>query len=515
MKLAALHRWRPSRQRLPASRWRLTGLLAGVVLAATSWFCAAVPTEFPVVWPGVALWRPERGSPLACTVALLAVGAMLYAWWALRDLDVTSGWLVRTAAAWFAPLLLSAPLFSRDIYSYAAQGLMLDQGLDPYTHGVQALQSPWLDAVARTWLDTPAPYGPVFLVLARGAAALSGGHLLVALVLLRLLAVAGVLVMMWAVPAIARSLGVDPARAAWLGFLTPLVGGHLVSGGHNDALMVAGMLAGLALALKRRYLLSILAIAAAMTVKAPAVVVMPFVAILWAVDDRGAGRAGRAMTWSRVIRRSLLAGAATVAAFVAMSLATGLGFSWLSALATPGRSIQWTSVSTAWGSAVGALGHLAGVDLTDGAIAVSRAVALALLGPVLVGIWLHAVKHSHDRRVVCQSAGLALLAVVVLAPAFHGWYFLWALPVLAATTSSRRALTVLGGVAALLAVAVLPGGYGLALTTTSVGVPLMVLVSLVVLARAARAAATYPWGALLSLAEPPPDRQETKVIPEG
>ncbi|MDQ6715284.1 MAG: hypothetical protein M3Z83_04160, partial [Actinomycetota bacterium] len=116
---------------------------------------------------------------------------------------------------------------------------------------------------------------------------------------------------------------------------------------------------------------------------------------------------------------------------------------------------------------------------------------------------------------VCQSAGLALLAVVVLAPAFHGWYFLWALPVLAATTSSSRALTVLGGVAALLAVAVLPGGYGLALTTTSVGVPLMVLVSLVVLARAARAAATYPWGALLSLAEPPPDRQETKVIPEG
>ncbi len=519
--LAALHRWRPTRQHLPASSWRLTGLLAGVVLAVASWFCGAVPTEYPTVWPGIVPWRDQRGSPLACTIALLAVAALSYAWWALRDLEVTPGWLIRTAVAWYAPLLLSAPLFSRDLYSYAAQGLMLHQGLDPYSQGVSELNSPWVSSVGRTWLDTPAPYGPLFLVLARGAAAVSGGQLPVALVLLRILAVLAVVVVLWAVPAIARSLRLDPARAVWLAILTPIVGGHLVSGAHNDALMIAGMTASLALALRRHYLLALLTIAAAMTVKVPAVVVLPFVAILWAADAGEPGSRGAALTWARVIRRSLLAGAATVAAFIAMSLATGLGFSWLSALSTPGLSVQWTSASTALGVAAGAVGHLVGLDITDAAIAVSRAVGLGVLALTLVGFWLHAVKHSRDRRVVCQSAGLALLAVVILAPAFHGWYFLWALPVLAATTTSRRGLTALGLVATLLAFAVLPSGYGLALTTTWVGVPLMVLLAVYALLRVSRAATAYPWGSLLSLADPSAGagaaggHRETKVIPEG
>jgi len=502
VKLAVLDRLRPSKQQLPPGRWRFVGFVGGLVLALTSWFCAAVPREFPVVWPGLVPWRAVGGSPLAASFVFVAMGAMIYAWWALRDLDVTVRWLAHTALLWFAPLLLSASLFSRDIYSYAATGLMLDVGLDPYTQGVQDLQSPWALSVSQVWLDTPAPYGPVFMLLARGAASVSGGHQLVALFLLRLLAVAGVVVMVWAVPTIARRLGVDPVRAAWLGFLTPIVGGHLVSGAHNDALMVAGMLAGLALALGRHYVWALLAVALAMTIKVPAVVVAPFIAILWAVDHDGA----RAMTWLRLIGRSALAGAATLAAFTGLSLATGLGFSWLPALGTPGRSIQWTSVSTSFGMAVGAIGRLFGADVTDGAIEGFRAVALLALGVLLVVIWLHAVRHSHDRRLVCQAAGLAVLAVVVLAPAFHGWYLLWALPILAATTTDRRGLTLLAAVASLLAVAVLPGGYGLALTTTWVGVPLMIAVTVVLAVRAVHTVRRYPWRDLFSLVEPAPHR---------
>ncbi len=496
--VAPFDRLRAARPAQAPGRWRLVGTLAGLAMAAASWFCAATPTEFATVWPGVLPWREIGGSPLAASVVLGAVLVMTYAWWALRDLDITVRWLVHTAALWFAPLLLSASLFSRDLYSYAAQGLMLHEGLDPYTQGVQDLQSPWALSVSQVWLDTAAPYGPLFMLLARAAAGVALGHQLVALLLLRLLAVAGVVVMAWAVPMIARRVGVDPVRATWLGVLTPLVGGHLVSGAHNDALMIAGMLAALALALGGRHLWAILAVALAMLVKVPAVVVVPFVAILWAVDDRGE----RVMTWGRIVLRSIVSGAATAVAFVALSLATGLGFAWLPALATPGKSVQWTSVSTAFGMAVGALGHLAGADVTDSAIAFFRGIALVVLAVALVGIWLHAVRHSHDRRVVTRSAGLALLAVVVLAPAFHGWYLLWALPVLAASTTDRRALTWLGSAAAVLAVAVLPGGYGLALTTTWVGVPLMVLATGVVAVRGAGRARRHRWRETLSLAEP-------------
>lgn len=506
-----LDRLRPSRRHRPADRWRWVGLVGGVVLAAASWFCAATPTEFPSVWPGLEIWRPHAtGSPLAALLTVVAMGSIVYSWWAIRDLDVTVRWLRTTTALWFGPLLLSASLYSRDIYSYAAQGLMLHVGLDPYHQGVQDLDSPWATSVSSVWLDTIAPYGPLFLVLARGAVVLSGGHQLLALALLRLLAVLGVVVMVWAVPAIARRLGVDPVRATWLGVMTPIVGSHLVSGAHNDALMIAGMLAAVAFSLAHRHLLALVAVAVAMTIKAPAFVLVPFLALLWAVDHEG----DRALTWLRVIGRSVSAGVAALVAFIALSLATGLGFAWLPALGTPGKSNQWTSVSTAYGTLIGFVGDRLGVDITDTATAISRAVALVVLAALLVVIWLHAVQHSHDRRLVCQSAGLAVLAVVVLSPAFHGWYLLWALPLLAATTTSRRGLTALGLVAALLAFAVLPGGYGLALTTTWVGVPLIVVISVVWGIRGVRQLLRYPWRRLATLQPSPDTAMVSKALPD-
>jgi len=514
---SAIDRLRPSSQSVSPRRWRLVGVVAATVLTAASWFCGAVLHEYQTVWPGVIPWRAGGGSPLAATLVLVATGGMLYAWWALRDALVTVRWHVHTATLWFAPLLLSAPLYSRDIYSYAAQGLMLHEGLDPYREGVNRLDSPWVESVSRVWLDTPAPYGPLFLVLARLAAALSGGHLLVALVLLRLLAVAGLLVLCWAVPAIADRVGVDPVRAAWLAILAPLVGGHLVSGAHNDSLMVAGMAAALALALRRHYVWALFAVAAAVAVKGPAVVIIPFVAILWAADHDGP----RAMTWLRLIGRSVLGGVAAVAAFAVLSLGTGLGFSWLAALGTPGRTVEWTSLPTGLGVGLGAIGGLFGHDVTDAAVATCRGVALVVLAVTLVGVWLHAVRHSHDRRVVVRCSGQAVLAVVVLSPAFHGWYLLWALPVLAATMTSRRWLTALALVASLLSVAVLPGGYGLALTTTWVGVPLTFLLTGMLVVALARWSRAYPWAELFSLAgaDPKPadarGRARGAVEPDG
>jgi ethanolamine transporter EutH len=113
-----------------------------------------------------------------------------------------------------------------------------------------------------------------------------------------------------------------------------------------------------------------------------------------------------------------------------------------------------------------------GHNVEFGAVSVFRSVAVVVLAVTLVVIGLRAITHAQDRRFVVLSAGQALLAVIVLSPAFHGWYLLWALPFFAATVTQRRCHTVLAAVASVLAVANLPGGFSLALDTSWVGVPL-------------------------------------------
>jgi hypothetical protein len=69
--------------------------------------------------------------------------------------------------------------------------------------------------------------------------------------------------------------------------------------------------------------------------------------------------------------------------------------------------------------------------------------------------------------VITESAGLALLAVVVLAPAFHPWYFLWAAVPLAASARDTRALAI---ASAALCFLVMPDGFNLARVTAVPGV---------------------------------------------
>ena len=44
-------------------------------------------------------------------------------------------------ALWLAPLLVVAPLFSRDVFSYAAQGEMMSHHINPYHYGPGTLGS--------------------------------------------------------------------------------------------------------------------------------------------------------------------------------------------------------------------------------------------------------------------------------------------------------------------------------------------------------------------------------------
>jgi alpha-1,6-mannosyltransferase len=363
-----------------------------------------------------------------------------------------------------------------------------------------------VSSVSKVWLDTPAPYGPAFMLLTRVTASAAHGHLLVAVGLFRLAVVASVVLIAWAVPAIARSLGSDPVKATWLTLLTPLVGAHLVAGIHNDGIMVAGIVGSLALALRRRHVWACLVLALAIGIKVPAVIAVPFVALI--VADHRTEPAGR--TWWQLVRTALLVGLGTVAAFVALSLLSGLGFSWIAALNTPGDSIQWTSLPTALGMGVGAVGTVFGHNVEHGGVTVLRDVALVALAATLVIVWLRAAREAHDPRAVVRYSGLAMLAVIVLSPAFHGWYLLWALPLLATTVDRRRWTTALALAASLMCVFVLPGGYGLALVTTWVGVPLYFVATPLLVTHAVRWGRSYSWGELFSLKAPRSSHQPSR-----
>ena len=102
-----------------------------------------------------------------------------------------------------------------------------------------------------------------------------------AIMLLRLFEGAGVVLIAVSLPALARSVGKDPARAVWLGVCNPLVLFHFVAGGHNDALMIGLIVAGLAVATTgaRRPLLGVLLCMVAATIKAPAVIPAAFIIV--------------------------------------------------------------------------------------------------------------------------------------------------------------------------------------------------------------------------------------------
>lgn len=188
--------------------------------------------------------------------------------------------LLLVLAVWAAPLLLAPPLFSRDVYSYLAQGAMVDAHMDVYAHGPAQLGGPLADEVAPLWRQTGAPYGPVFLAVASALSGLTRGELPAGLVGMRLVALLGVALMAAALPRLARHSGADPAAALWLGALNPLVLLHLVAGAHNDAIMLGLLGVGLVAALGRWPVLGAVLVTLAALVKAPAVLGLAAVVVL-------------------------------------------------------------------------------------------------------------------------------------------------------------------------------------------------------------------------------------------
>jgi len=413
-----------------ALRYVVPGVVASLLIVLGSLGVGWLPLNSELYsWPLVeALRGTNSGSVVSKIAVFLGVALLLQSWLVLgysvmhKDLR-SERRLWWTFAAWGAPLMLALPMFSRDVYSYYAQGILLTQGKDPYTSGVVDVPGWFGTGADPLWGESPAPYGPLFLILERGVANFTDSPLLGAYVF-RVIVVVGVVMIAWAVPELARLHGICASKAFWLVALNPLVFVHLVVGVHNDAL-VAGLLAvAFVLALRSQPALGVVAVALAGAVKPIGLLALPFIGIIWA---------GRRANFTTRIRYWLATGAVTLAVFFLLGLASRTQLGWLSALATPGKVRTWLSPPTAVGTIVGEIGDWIGVTNVDAMISTFRFIGQVLALAIVAWLVL-----KPEGRSATRAAALAFMTVVFLGPVVQPWYLLWGLPLLVATGLRRN-----------------------------------------------------------------------------
>ena len=369
---------------------------------------------------------------LALSRAFVVVGtALLLQAWLVVGVDALRGringlrTMYITLAAWCLPLLFAPPLFSRDVYSYYMQGRLQLAGHNPYLSGVALVPGWFRSGVDPLWADAPTPYGPLFLLIEKYVAAISGSSALLAAYLLRLLAVLGVAGMAWCIPRLARHHGINAVPALWLAVMNPMVLMHFVAGAHNDSLLIAAMCAALLLALRGQKNVALVMAAFALGIKPVGIVLIPFVALI---------AAGNSANYTQRVAMWLRATAITGCVMVGTSALVGVGpLGWIGALATPGSVRSWLSPSTAIGMMWGGFLQVMGLgNLSQYTITLTRTAGALALGICLVTLVLRPSGRSATR-----GAALAFLLLVLLGPVAQPWYLLWAIPLLAATGLTR------------------------------------------------------------------------------
>jgi hypothetical protein len=403
------------------------GLLAAVMIVVGSWgvgWLLMVPGSWMPLHNALLPLRTTTAGVITCAV-LLVVGALLLLRSWLRLSQRIAAWddpsalptMRKAAFLWGAPMIACFPIFSRDVFSYLAQGGLLAAGQNPYEAGVSELPG-WFGVGAdELWAESPSPYGPLFLLLAQGTWVLTGGVPEVSVLLFRMLAVFGVVLMLLIIPRLAAAFGSQPSWAIWLCVLNPLSLLVFIPAAHNDALMIGLMLAGIWYALRGRRLAAVLLLIGAVAIKPIALVVLPFAVLL--TLDRTASYLYRVREWVfvGVLAALLLFGGGWL---------IGIGIGWFTtALGAGGAVLQ--------GAPVGLLGMGVGwaAELLGGpdheVVAGWIYAAARLISAVVLAIMLLQPRLGNP----VLWAGYGLAAVVLASSVIQPWYVLWLLPLFA------------------------------------------------------------------------------------
>lgn len=456
--------------------WR--GVLGSALLTVSGFGAGALPVDGgPAVAIGLPGFTFGHGEVLALVLCWAGVALLVTSWLSLGPRAVSGRLPTRDAAwataLWSLPLLPAVPLFSRDAWSYLAQGAMTAAGVDPYEYGPEANPGPFTTEVSSDWQSTATPYGPLHLLLMRGVVALSGGHPAVGVLILRVLVLIALAGLVALVAAAARRARVDAGAAVWMAGASPLTVIHLAGGLHNEIFPLVACLAAVVLTLDRRYAWAGAAIGLAVAFKATAVIVAPF--LLWIALDRRRRLQGSTRPLPRppgsplvgAILDTVVAAGAAVVVFALATLAAGTGLGWVDAISVSDRVINYLSAPTAVAHLVHAAFDTPGFE---DVLAVTRQVGRVVLAVALVVVWW---LYRRDTRSALRGIMVALLVFVVLNSLSWPWYHVWVAAFWFVARPGPRATTAAVGVTVFLVMAIGPNGSTSLYSPTLVGAALV------------------------------------------
>jgi hypothetical protein len=414
-------------------------------------------------WLGL-MPRNSRGSSfLAAALMVAGILALLALWLiALRThrsarVNERTVWFI--GAAWGAPFIVGPPLLSNDVFTYAAQGLLLRKGLDPYSVGPSALGNVRaVAAVDPSWRSVPSPYGPLATTLQHLAVSISGGSPLGAALVFRAVGVVCIV----AIGMLAADLAGAGRRvsALTITILNPLLLLHIVSASHLDGVMCVLLLASIVAANQRRWALGIVLAVAAGAVKAPAFIAVPAIIAIHAQLRHGRQR------WQSAGSDVAVAAASTFA----VSLAVRNGWGWVHALNTPG--LGHTALAPA-SLVADLLGRIVTAASFDDLAAAGRITALAAAGCIAAYlIW------TSRQRPLTRTVGYGMLAIGILSPVVYPWYLLGGVVCLAPTAraAGREWIVLISVVGCLMS----PQGFTVRVSTVLTIVTIVVTVGVIV-----------------------------------
>jgi alpha-1,6-mannosyltransferase len=373
-------------------------LLAGgvcllfVVLA----FASAFPASSPLV--------PEHGAQdggwawvylVAAAAAFAAYLGGLLALERARRSQVVAV-LALAAAIQLAPLA-GPVLLSTDVYTYWDYGRIgAVHDANPYEDEPSRFpDDPAYPLMGDQWRDTTSVYGPGFTLASEAHASLVGDSPDTAAWGYRIPAALA----MVALTLLAARLGRNPAYAAAFVGWNPLLALHFAGGGHNDAWMMALVLAALAFGAHGRRALAGIAWALAVAIKWLPLVFLPLRYLEARRQGRQVGHGGFLVTIGAV---------ATLATIV-------YGGAWLGAFGPLRENLVEERAAYSIPS------RLSGLGIPEG-------VAVAVLAALFVLAYAWLLREAwRGRARLGLTAGLILLATSWLVP----WYAVWAVPLAA------------------------------------------------------------------------------------
>lgn len=427
--------------------WWFYGVLAVLLLAPSWWQWGARPLAVTEV--EFDFWMGALGQGTVAVVAGRVLFSILVLGLGIAWVGLLRGWASRAGlgqvlvAAGVAAVGFSTglPFISPDVFYYLGKGWhAVHYGADVFTVPITAAEGWREDGMFRNihpaFIKQLGNYGPFFHAVCVGVASVSEGDPVRALVVFKLVCLAGHGLSLWAVAGLAERLGRPAGWAVAAYGLNPLVLFSLLSANHNEALMMPTVIGAVLWALRQRAWGAGLLVGLGFGIKLIPVMAVP---ALGAWFFLSAGRGWRGVTRSGIFAAGVLV---MVLAGLALFPTSLTGIFWIFQDAPWGmfrastyvvpllvfNFFPWEQEAMAWTLALGKAAFVGywGLAFVQEALAPRRPAA---------------------RRLVEWVAGALVGYLVVVSPFVAEWYLIWFAPLLLVLGGRHRdfALLLLAG----------------------------------------------------------------------